>query len=216
MWRALSESDKQKASLVPPVFQETDKDCGFAIVRTLLSMITLKASSSEELENLAETSSPWTIDLVYLLITHRIKCEFYSLQVSPSLERYASNRFYSDTKESDIQRLKHRAEYLKLQGVSIKQASLTGQEIKEKLIPTENMIIALVNASPEASSNEFYGHYILVIGFSYDLDMFFVRDPSSPFPVTLLSEDDFNRSRSFPGTDEDLIVVDLSQYPSHI
>ncbi|KAJ3300563.1 hypothetical protein HDV03_002130 [Kappamyces sp. JEL0829] len=57
------------------------------------------------------------------------------------------------------------------------------------------------------SPPEFVGHYIVLIGYDRDTDMFFFRDPGSPSELCAISGDQLEKAYCCPETDRDLIVV---------
>jgi hypothetical protein len=59
----------------------------------------------------------------------------------------------------------------------------------------------------ELLSDEFIGHYILLIGYDALRDVFFYRDPGIAVPLCTIKSDVLEKARSFPGTDHDAIVV---------
>ncbi len=84
------------------------------------------------------------------------------------------------------------------------------------------MILLLVNAQClktfgflsccfNSSPNDFLGHYILLVAYLEESDIFIARDPSVDYPDTLLTPKQLDQARSSPGTDHDCIVISRFQ-----
>lgn len=56
---------------------------------------------------------------------------------------------------------------------------------------------------------EFIGHYIILIGYNSETDIFYYRDPGTSSTLCQINGGDLEKARNSPGTDHDLIVVKL-------
>ena len=59
------------------------------------------------------------------------------------------------------------------------------------------------------TSEEFTGHYILLVGYDVESDIFYYRDPGVPIHICCIKSSDLECARGWPGTDHDAIVVKI-------
>ncbi|KNC96516.1 uncharacterized protein SPPG_08105 [Spizellomyces punctatus DAOM BR117] len=57
------------------------------------------------------------------------------------------------------------------------------------------------------ASDDFIGHYIVLIGYDSDHDFFYYRDPGTESDLCMIEGDDLESARMNSGTDHDLVVV---------
>ncbi|TPX67064.1 hypothetical protein SpCBS45565_g04028 [Spizellomyces sp. 'palustris'] len=57
------------------------------------------------------------------------------------------------------------------------------------------------------ASDDFIGHYIVLIGYDSDHDFFYYRDPGTESDLCMIDGDDLESARMNSGTDHDLVVV---------
>jgi len=208
------------AVLVPKVVQEATWDCGLTCVHMALRALGMGADdcSLTYLRTRLPCDSVWTIDLAYLLAEFGVSAE-YLTSTDPSspdvnLKAFAKEEFYAECLDQDGARVQHMFRCADAEGIRVRKATLSLNEVCNLLRDEEHLIVVLINSKglyadmPWTEGSGFAGHYVLLVG--VEDDAFLVKDPARKEGCLLLPCDEIDRARRALGTDEDLLLVPLN------
>jgi len=134
----------------PSMAQAADWDCGLACVQmALLSLdVPPPACSLKQLRARLSSDSVWTADLVYLLASYGIQCEYLTSELSAgaSSAEKAGSAFYASSLEADAARVDALfARAASEEGVSIRCCKLGANELWNALRDDDQLAIVLVD-----------------------------------------------------------------------
>jgi hypothetical protein len=143
--------------------------------------------------------------------------------------------FYRDSIQEDFKRIHPLFAKASENGVRVVPVTLVMDDIKRFLLSNRYAIILLVNSNllscltcrktkkntlslfdcciptkgykKVQESQEFVGHYIVLIGYDFERDVFLYRDPGVESPLCEMKEEDVQAAYYSQETDRDLIVV---------
>uniref|UniRef100_A0A7S3VZ52 Guanylyl cyclase n=1 Tax=Emiliania huxleyi TaxID=2903 RepID=A0A7S3VZ52_EMIHU len=173
----------------PSMAQAADWDCGLACVQmALLSLdVPPPACSLKQLRARLSSDSVWTADLVYLLASYGIQCEYLTSELSAgaSSAEKAGSAFYASSLEADAARVDALfARAASEEGVSIRCCKLGANELWNALRDDDQLAIVLVDGrmlyarAGRPPDGDFEGHYVLLVGLDDTTDSFRVKDPA--------------------------------------
>mmetsp|Transcript_14276 Transcript_14276/g.45747 ORF Transcript_14276/g.45747 Transcript_14276/m.45747 type:complete len:306 (+) Transcript_14276:100-1017(+) len=208
----------------PSMAQAADWDCGLACVQmALLSLdVPPPACSLKQLRARLSSDSVWTADLVYLLASYGIQCEYLTSELSAgaSSAEKAGSAFYASSLEADAARVDALfARAASEEGVSIRCCKLGANELWNALRDDDQLAIVLVDGrmlyarAGRPPDGDFEGHYVLLVGLDDTTDSFRVKDPARSDRTAVVAAKRLADARAVPGTDDDVILVPLSQEP---
>ena len=131
-----------------------------------------------------------------------------------NLKAFAKEEFYAECLDQDGARVQHMFRCADAEGIRVRKATLSLNEVCNLLRDEEHLIVALINSKglyadmPWTEGSGFAGHYVLLVG--VEDDAFLVKDPARKEGCLLLPCDDIDRARRALGTDEDLLLVPLN------
>lgn len=216
------------------IVQETEWDCGLAVVKTVLWIKKHieqleKGELSQPLhENFsgmkycphihAPTRSLWTIELVLLLCAHgagkdivfTTTCMGVNPDYKTRLEFYAHADACDglSTEEEDVHAFFRKALEM---GVCIRRMNVDNEVLEGILECESHVAIVLVDGMVlRGESGPFMGHYILLYGFNPEENKFHAKDPNSHQANDDIDKAILHRARSQYGTDGDIVFVPLS------
>mmetsp|Transcript_12332 Transcript_12332/g.18483 ORF Transcript_12332/g.18483 Transcript_12332/m.18483 type:complete len:293 (-) Transcript_12332:103-981(-) len=219
----------ENASLVkclkklPHVRQKERWDCGIACIEMILGGTKKNIDRNEILDSIS-TQSIWTIDLALCLHEIGVHIIFLTNTVGPSTS-YRLLDFYSKQLEQDSIRVNKRFIEAESTNLVIRKASVDICYMSELLSRDACVIIILLNRLllPHHTSigyssllwlirgsTSYRGHYLILVGYCPENDAFVARDPAVADDFVFLPSHTLDFARKSFGTDEDLIVVDLS------
>lgn len=197
------------------VTQETEWDCGLAVVRAVLW---IKNGGNDAIHIDAPRRSLWTIELVLLL--HRYEAgegvvfATTCCGVNPNYKR--SLKFYQEAddcqdpspKEEDVEQFFEIARNI---GVRIRRTRVSDHELEDVLMNTSHMAIVLVDGTVlmGGESGHFLGHYVLIYDFKPETGIFYAKNPNSLTLNDEIHKSILHRARAQFGTDNDIIFVPM-------
>jgi len=203
---------------VPHVLQKRSWDCGVACVQMILSFVG-RPRTFEELSAVLGATSVWTIDLVYLLRTFEFPfpCLFCTATVGAE-ESHSSLDFYKAEFDSDAVRINKLFQDAAEAGLSIEQTSVAQADLQALVSSCDILVIILldfriIRPQPRLfGSSSYTGHYVVLCGFDNQAQVYSYRDPARPAERCFVTAAALDRARFADGTDEDLVIIDVSGF----
>lgn len=195
------------------VTQETEWDCGLAVVKAVLW---IKNCPCDFIE--APQRSLWTIELVLLLCRYGAGKDivFTTTYCGVNPNHKKSLEFYRDAddcrgshpEEEDIERF---FSSVRGMGVTIRRGKVSDEELEGVLVNKAVLVVLLVDGTVlmGGDSGNFLGHYVLVYGFDSDTGVFYVKNPNSSLLNDEIQKSVLHKARAQYGTDDDIIFVPL-------
>ncbi|KAI8905506.1 Guanylyl cyclase [Gorgonomyces haynaldii] len=209
---------------VPHIPQLTTTDCGLAAVSMILTALCKPGVSVPELMRVRQISSEWTIQLAYILAYFQVTdFTMYTSYIGVNWQ-HSTNKFYGSL--SQDMKIVHSL-FAKAQDHQVRVVPLivSMENLKRFMSADQYACIVLVNLNDLVlvsccisygksgyqflTESEFVGHYIVLIGYDAEQDIFFYRDPGTNAQVCTITSQDLDRARSAQGTDHDLIIVKI-------
>ena len=206
----------------PHIRQELSWDCGVACAAMVLRHLGLTTPRLSDIG----TSSPWTLDVFYLLQGHGCHSITFCTTVLGVDESHASMPFYqvgSGWDATDVHRLNflfHDAMHVRKWKVV--ERSFTRSEFIAMLDDPSVLLIVLVDASRLycscragilsaclwccGSRAPYIGHYVVALGRDVSGSYVMYNDPARPSAPCACPLDSFHNARTARGTDEDIII----------
>ena len=209
--------------------QETTWDCGLACTQMALGALGHTPSNEDLIQRLA-SNSVWSIDLAYLLTEYGVECEFLTAKASMDASTYEGSAFYNDSLAADSRRVSQLFSAAAVEGVVVQERTLSATELWNLMRAEETIVIMLVDVTKihrrvvsgfadDGSSGSggesygFMGHYVLVTGLDDERGGFVVNDPARNDERTFVHADSLEAARVSPGTDQDMILINVYQSP---
>eukprot|EP00240_Pyramimonas_obovata_P006933 CAMPEP_0118924732 /NCGR_PEP_ID=MMETSP1169-20130426/2730_1 /TAXON_ID=36882 /ORGANISM="Pyramimonas obovata, Strain CCMP722" /LENGTH=161 /DNA_ID=CAMNT_0006865863 /DNA_START=857 /DNA_END=1342 /DNA_ORIENTATION=- len=130
---------------------------------------------------------------------------------------FATETFYMDNMEEDGRRVERLFRVAPECGICIECRSLRLEEIQDRLLSAQWLVIALVDkrklSPPQCLpqccgfGSGYTGHYVVVCGYDAARHEFVLRDPASSSATLVVSASGFESARKSFGTDEDILLV---------
>ncbi|KAI8084621.1 Guanylyl cyclase [Halteromyces radiatus] len=218
--------------IVPHVMQNTNWDCGLACVAMLLGGMNLNLTLNELMQQCA-VESVWTIDLAFLLRKYVGDFTYYTSYFG-SRKEYQDDSFYQANFDQDELRVNRLFSIAKSSSIHVVRMVLPLDDFKRFLYCKKFAMITLVNARflncpickehqscvlsacgqlnsfmEKVKGNDYLGHFVVLIGYDPNEDMFIYRDPAVEDKFCVISAKDLDHARQAEGTDHDCIVIQL-------
>ncbi|KAI8812718.1 Guanylyl cyclase [Cladochytrium replicatum] len=221
--------------LVPHQQQVASWDCGLACTSMVLTALGSRIYSPVELSNVIGVTSIWTIDVAYLLKRYGVEdFTYYTSYIGVNWDNIKSPFYNGDgTLQVDQPRIHSLFAAAKDAGVRVVQMILKLDDLRRFLRSERFVAIVLVDLNyircavcakrnrrgmhrrhhtrPTSKGGdkdeEFVGHYVLLVGYDPEEDIFLYRDPGTTAELCAMSADEMERARCASGTDHDCIVI---------
>lgn len=206
--------------------QRYNWDCGISCIIMVLP-IDKRIEFLDNFYQICQVSgfnkNTWTIDLCYLLKIFGIDHIYntITLGVNPDFKNY---HFYCKIFDRDKERVLRLFQNAEDNGLTVKKLSLNMDDLINHL-KNHGPIIVLVNSHYLTCDNcipfrlyinlcrclpwkvPYYGHYIVICGYSLVEEKVFYRNPSRRDQICKMSFNDLTKARKSHGTDEDVILI---------
>nr|ADJ94125.1 guanylyl cyclase [Hippeastrum hybrid cultivar] len=208
---------------VPHVQQMFSWDCGLACVSMVLMTLSVGDYDIQQLAELCNTTSIWTVDLAYLLHKFSVNFSFFTVTLGAN-PNYSAETFYREQLQDDVERVERLFNKALDTGICIQCRSISVQEICTLILSGQYIAVALVDKiklSPSwlkdvcipvyyYESSNYMGHYVVICGYDADTKEFEIRDPASTRKYVRVSLESLDEARKSFGTDEDILLVSLN------
>ncbi|CAO3662846.1 unnamed protein product [Umbelopsis ramanniana] len=213
-------------SIVPHIMQNSNWDCGLACIAMTMRALG-KDVDINDLRQHCHVNSIWTIDLAFLLRNYVEDFTYYTSFLG-SRKEYQQNKFYQETFSEDEKRVNKLFAIAKSCNVHVVRMLLPIDDFKRFLFCKKFAIITLVNARllrcqwcldqkgcsatvcvgfdsilDRMKGYEYIGHFIVLINYDPNEDVFIYRDPAQQDKVCVIQADILDSARQSIGTDND-------------
>ncbi|KAH8550570.1 Guanylyl cyclase [Umbelopsis sp. PMI_123] len=217
-------------SIVPHIMQNSNWDCGLACIAMTMRALG-KDVDINDLRQHCHVNSIWTIDLAFLLRNYVEDFTYYTSFLG-SRKEYQQNKFYQETFSEDEKRVNKLFAIAKSCNVHVVRMLLPMDDFKRFLFCKKFAIITLVNARllrcqwcqnqkgcsasvcvgfdsilDRMKGYEYIGHFIVLINYDPNDDVFIYRDPAQQDKVCVIQAEILDSARQSIGTDNDCIVI---------
>lgn len=201
--------------------QERKTDCGLACLRCAAQ--TLQGGQCPSLSSTSTDSlCSWSIQLVPLAAELGLEAQLCTTALGCT-GRYGETTFYqeyggSEARRRDIDRLFE----VHHESVHLRDQPLALQALRDLIQQDDTVVIVLLDAvvlqcqkcgrsaPSEIDSIHYRGHFVVLVDIDLANGRVCYMDPASDQchgPLCLTSAANFDRARSSPGTDDDIVVV---------
>jgi len=189
---------------LPHVKQATNRDCGPAVLKSILAYFG-KDISINEMYTIASVKPDegfWTIDLASLAKRLGFDSEFFTINLGVNSDNMTLYQGFTTSNTSDVQAKFKNAQEL---GVKCSEESLSLDNILSKL-SEDSIIISLVDWDVifPNGQKKYRGHFIALCG--YDDSKIYFMNPAIG-EIENMSKEIYEVARKAKGTDEDLVVI---------
>ncbi|EKX39016.1 hypothetical protein GUITHDRAFT_114894 [Guillardia theta CCMP2712] len=215
--------------------QRYDWDCGLVCCQMCLKWVN-RPQSFSALTRRCPTKSTWSIDLAFLLHGFGVKARYYTITWGAN-QSYTEIEYYKENLQSDASRVNDLFNNAAARGLHVELKSLVIDQIIEALVKDTCVIMILGCADASAMlkgkqsetgeeagqgtermphslpsvgiDTGFVGHYVILIAYHTEKQMFEIADPGVEAERRLIQKDALEHARKQHGTDEDLLVIDV-------
>jgi hypothetical protein len=227
--------------MIPPHIQQSTKDnCGLTAVKMILQGLEIDYNEPFSKLTFAEVDAEWTIHLAYILAHHSVKdftmyTEFVGVNWSLYQNKTNVHELFANAASSNIRvvpvvvssdnlkRFLNLRQYACILLVNLSlldcmlcdsffdQASSAGSNAP--LLPSKLACLGWLSFCKfkRPTCDDFVGHFIVLIGYDAELDVFYYRDPGKTVARCAIKADVLDLARSCPGTDNDVIIVNMTK-----
>ncbi|GMP23201.1 hypothetical protein CsSME_00000885 [Camellia sinensis var. sinensis] len=209
---------------VPLINQQCTWDCGLACVLMVLRTLGIGNCDIQELGELCNTTSIWTVDLAYLLQNFSVHFSYFTVTLGAN-PNFSVETFYKEQLPNDLVRVDMLFQKALEGGMNIQCRSISGEEISLLILSGKYIAIALVDqyklsqswledawvSGFYSGSSGYTGHYVVICGYDALTDEFEIRDPASSGKHEKVTSKRLEEARKSFGTDEDLLLISLEK-----
>jgi len=220
---------------LPHIKQLERWDCGLCCLGMVLSATNKANCSLENLKQIHLGTVVWTLSLAYMLRDFGLKCTFYTIQRNIcanyetdifSLQQNAPDKEIFHKALAIVQEKEKIAEK---NGIVIVEREISSEEFKQAII-NGHVAIVLINSlffgclechpdqfneftfcSMPIGGDPYRGHYVVISGYNPELDVYLFKNPSGSKEICFVPVSTFEHSRRTYGTQQNLLLVDLSK-----
>jgi len=210
-------------------------DCGVTCLSMILQSMQKENSTLAELKKQHFGTITWTLNLAYILHEYKIPYTYYTRSTKINVN-YETDVFSLQQKVPEkemflkqLELVLEKEKNIEVNNIQIIRGGINSNQLKNFLL-SGNVAITLVNSlligCKHCHSNlfqgnqmsklvidgePFRGHYILIVGYNQEKDVFLYKNPSSSQSVCFAPSSVVEEARRSYGTEENIIIVSINK-----